>query len=362
MKGLYTLIAWLGIIALGFSSCSKEFSSEGPGFGGSAAGTLLDSMGNCQTAVVKGQYKELENLTDSNYILVKVNFTTQGKYTIFSDTTNGMWFRDSGFAFMQGANTIKLKGKGQPILPGTFTFQINFGNSACLVNITTIGSVNNGSSTADYLPTRANGYIDYELSPAYPTISGSLIPEFRATISSGLYTGTYKNQTQNYSRYTTMVVPPVLKRKDGNGKYFEFGTPEFEYYFVYDTIVNNKSMEFLYLDESKNPGQFYETDSLRVGLFDNVSNTMEYGWAKLRITTLFKGRQMSLLGTLFTDIIIVRRELYFKADGSSNYSQLDAAAELSYAKGIGLVDQRIYKLTASGTTVQSITIKGWNGL
>lgn len=362
MKGLFTSIAWLSIIVIGFTSCSKELSSEGPGFGGIAAGTLLDSLGNCQTAVVKGQFKELETLTDSNYILVKVNFTTQGKYTIFSDTTNGMWFRDSGFAFVQGANTIKLKGKGQPILPGTFTFQINFGNSACLVNITTTGSVNNGATSADYLATKANGYIDYELSPAFPATNGSLIPEFRATIAANSFSGTYNNSTQSYTRYSTMVVPPVHKRKDGTGKYYEFGTPEFEYFFIYDTVVNEKQMEYVYLDESKNPGQFFETDSLRVGFTDTNSNTMVYGWGKLRITTLFKGRQLSLLGTQYTDIITVKRELFFKADGQNIFSPLNFAAEISYAKGIGLVDQRIYETSASGTTIQSITIKGWNGL
>lgn len=362
MKGLYTLIAWVGIFALGFTSCSKELSSEGPGFGGSASGTLLDSLGNCKAAVVKGQYKELETLTDSNYILIKVNFTTQGKYIIFSDTTNGMWFRDSGFAFVQGANTIKLKGKGQPILPGTFTFQINFGNSACLVDITTIGSVNNGSSTTDYLPTRANGYIDYELTPAFVPSGSTPIPTFRSTIASTLSQGTYNNVARNYTRYSTSIGDQLFARKDGSGKYYQYGTPEFDYLYIYDTIVNNERMDFVYLDESRNPGQFFDTDSLRVGFFDNNTNAMVYGWAKIRITTLYKGRQMSLLGTLYTDIITVKRELYFKSDVSSTFTPLNLVAELSYAKGIGLVDQRVFEATASGTTVQSITIKGWSGL
>lgn len=122
-------------------------------------------------------------------------------------------------------------------------------------------------------------------------------------------------------------------------------------------------MDFVYLDESRNPGQFFDTDSLRVGFFDNNTNAMVYGWAKIRITTLYKGRQMSLLGgTLYTDIITVKRELYFKSDVSSTFTPLNLVAELSYAKGIGLVDQRVFEATASGTTVQSITIKGWSGL
>lgn len=227
-------------------------------------------------------------------------------------------------------------------------------------DITTIGSVNNGSSSTDYLPITANGYINYELTPAFPAVGGSLIPEFRSTISSGLYPQIYQSATRNYTRYTTNIGDQVFLRKDGAGKYFQYGTPEFDYLYIYDTIVNNLKMDFAYLDESKNPGQFYDTDSLYVGA--NINGTLQYGWAKLRITTLYKGRQMSLLGTLYTDIITVKRELLLKLDGATTYSPLNLQAELSYAKGIGLVDQRVYESTASGTTVQSITIKGWNGL
>lgn len=360
MKRIVRFLCLFVILASLLAACSKELSTEGPGFGGLATGSLLDSSSVCKSATIKGQYKELETLTDSNYVLVSVNFTTQGKYTIFTDTVNGMWFRDSGFAFVQGANTIKLKGKGSPILPGTFTFQVNFGNSTCFFDITTIGSVNNGSSSTDYLPITANGYINYELTPAFPAVGGSLIPEFRSTISSGLYPQIYQSATRNYTRYTTNIGDQVFLRKDGAGKYFQYGTPEFDYLYIYDTIVNNLKMDFTYLDESKNPGQFFDTDSLYVGA--NINGTLQYGWAKLRITTLYKGRQMSLLGTLYTDIITVKRELLLKLDGATTYSPLNLQAELSYAKGIGLVDQRVYESTASGTTVQSITIKGWNGL
>lgn len=362
MKRNIYFVFLFAFAALTLMACSKELSSEGPGFGGTALGTLLDSSSNCKAVAIKGQYKELEALTDSNYTEVSVNYITQGKYTIFTDTVNGMWFRDSGFAFAQGTKTIKLKGYGQPILPGTFTFQVNFGNSTCFFNITTIGGVNNGSRTNDYLSINANGYIDYELSPAFPTTTGGSIQQFRSTISSGLYPQTYQTTTQNYTRYTTNIGDEVFFRKNSTGKYFQWGTPEFDYLYVYDTIVNNSKMEFIYLDESKNPGQSYETDSLRVGIYNTVTNLMEYGWGKLRITTLFKGRQMSLLGTLYTDIITVKRELYYKPDAASTFSLLNLVAEQSYAKGIGLVDQRVYEANASGTTVQSITIKGWNGL
>ncbi|MGV3594678.1 MAG: hypothetical protein ACO1NK_05500, partial [Sediminibacterium sp.] len=73
-------------------SCQKELSVEGKGLKGAAQGSLTDSSGNCKDADVRGEYVIDQPLTDSNYIVIKVNFTLQGKYKIYSDTVNGMWF------------------------------------------------------------------------------------------------------------------------------------------------------------------------------------------------------------------------------------------------------------------------------
>ncbi len=275
MKKILYSLCFFAFAAVSLVACSKEFSAEGPGFGGTAAGSLLDSLGTCKQATIKGTYKELEPLTDSNYILISANFITLGKYSIQTDTVNGMWFRDTGFALIQGARTVQLKGYGQPILPGTASFQVKFGNSTCSFTITTTGGVNNGSSTSDYLSIKAGGYIDYELSPAYPLPNGNFLQLMRSTISAGLYPQSYNGVASNYTRYTTDDTDSLYYRKNGTGKYFHYGTPEFEYFYLYDTIVNNQKLEFVYLDESKNPGQSFDTDSIRVGIYNNTINQKE---------------------------------------------------------------------------------------
>ena len=92
-----------------FMACTKEYSVENGGFSGTAKGELVDSLGNCKNITVQGTYKVDTALTNNNYVLVNVNFTATGKYKIYTDTVNGMWFLDSGFAISIGASVVKIK-------------------------------------------------------------------------------------------------------------------------------------------------------------------------------------------------------------------------------------------------------------
>jgi hypothetical protein len=119
-----------------FMACQKEYSVEKGGFGGNATGELVDSLGNCKSAEVKGTYKVDTPLNAStNYVNIQVNFTSQGKYKIYSDTPNGMWFIDSGFTVSAGPAVIKLKGYGTPILPKTTDFALIFNNNLCTFSV-----------------------------------------------------------------------------------------------------------------------------------------------------------------------------------------------------------------------------------
>ncbi len=367
MKRLNFYLSFIVFALVALVSCSKEISQEGTGLGGIAIGTLQDSLGNCKNIVVKGKYLVDTVLNDSNYLIVNVNFTTQGKYKISSDTLNGISFIDSGFAFIVGQASVKLKGKGKPVLPGTSDFTISFGNSTCNFSVTTTTPVNNGGSTASFLCVKAGGYIDYTVTPPFDLIGGGTINNFRATIAAGTKNFIYNRQSNSYTEYNTDLNDKVYTRKDNQGKYYQYGTPEFEYFYFYDTIFQDKRMDYLYLDESKAVNDFWETDTLRVGIdFDGSTGTrpMVYGAARLKITILKKEQIASYFGALYTDIIMVKRELYFTEDKANAPTVLPYYAIISYAKGIGMVDQQIFDSSSPTTTlpIQSITIKGWRGL
>lgn len=318
-------------------------------------------MGNCKNSLVNGRYVIDTTLTDSNYVIANVNFTVTGKYKIYSDTVNGMWFLDSGYVLATGPTTVKLKGRGTPLLPGSSDFVLSFGNSKCKFTITTLGP-NNGSSCLDYLPTTANGYITYNL---IGNFSGAINDTLRATISASTFINSGKTF---YSYLTTPYIGANYYAKEP-GTYYTIGTPEFEYIAIYDTIVTpaggrTPTILYPYLKDNVSPtsaGASWTTDSLRAGILNRTTSTYSYGWARLKITILSTGGSASFLGTTYTNIIQVKREMQFKPDSggsSASFAPLISGV-LSYAKGIGLVDQVI---NVAPNQTQSVTIKKFNGL
>lgn len=170
MKKLSIYLSFLFALVVFLVACKKELSVEGPGFGGISQGSLTDSSGNCRDAIVKGSYSTDSALTDSNYVLLKVNFTLQGKYKIFTDTVNGMWFIDSGFALTTGPNTVKIKGYGKPILSNTADFVVTYNSSFCAFSITPgNGSGGSGGTGSDYFPTTTASEWNYKYIPKLGT-------------------------------------------------------------------------------------------------------------------------------------------------------------------------------------------------
>ena len=96
---------------VGFS-CSKEYSQE-EGSGDKSSGSLVsETTGECLPKTVNGAYIAGTDLGASNYIEVDVDVTTEGSYTITTDTVNGYYFSGSGEFTNSGVNTVKLFGKG----------------------------------------------------------------------------------------------------------------------------------------------------------------------------------------------------------------------------------------------------------
>ncbi|MDD2792060.1 MAG: hypothetical protein PHD73_02705 [Sediminibacterium sp.] len=340
-------------LSIGVFSCSKEISVETGGTG-TAVGTLTDSLGNCKNSIVKGEYEVNTQLTDSNYAKVNVVFSSIGKYKIYTDTVNGMWFADSGFNQITGPAVIQLKGKGMPLSTGTADFVLHYGTSKCSFSVTA-GGPNNGSSSTDYLPTTENGWIRYGLAPALSLTNGGTLDTFRTTITNitPLLNGNL------YRLYETTPTYEALFFSKSNGKYLANGTPEFDLIYVYDTIVNDATIEYEYLRTNAAVGETWESPALRAGAANGTS--VVYGQAKLKFTILANNETVSYLGLSFSNVIRLKREMWFQPDNGND--QLLLYAEISYAKGIGMLEQKIYApQNGQNILVQSMFIKGYKGL
>jgi hypothetical protein len=135
------IVKYLSVVLLGlilFVACQKELSVESGFAGKVAAGSLLDSAGNCKNVAVTGAYIVDSAVGTGNYVTVQVNFTTGGSYRIFTDTQNGFYFQDSGY-LPAGMQSIRLKATGKPVQARPTTFAVAFDTSFCSFTVTVIG-------------------------------------------------------------------------------------------------------------------------------------------------------------------------------------------------------------------------------
>lgn len=175
---LFSLFALSTIVYL--VSCSKEKSFETGSNGTPATGAIQkDAQGGCLPPNIMGTYYTTKALADTNYVEILVNITKTGSYKIKTDSQNGYSFADSGYFTATGMQSVKLKGKGTPILPLTSDFTVVLNDtSSCSFSVTALDGSTvvtnpnqdpNAWSFSDTVVAR-NGYID----TAFINASGDL--------------------------------------------------------------------------------------------------------------------------------------------------------------------------------------------
>ena len=344
-------------VILAVVSCQKEYSTENGGFSGTAQGELVDSLGNCKTATIRGTYKvDTPLVTTTNYALINVNFTAAGKYKIYTDTVNGMWFLDSGFAVSTGAAVIKLKGYGTPILPKTSSFALYFRNTTCGFSVTVTGSggttggggggTGGGGtgSNGDYFPTTSGSSWVYEYIPKLGVID---------TFTVGVVTGLVTIDSLDYARFGTRLLDTFYFAKK-SGNYYTTSTVDFDYTFAFDSIPN-KFITYPFLKESAVVGDTWQTaDYGTVKLI--TGTTAEYGDAKAVFTVISKNTQpYTIGGTTYQNVINMKRDLMFRPTGGTY--RLVLSGNSYYAKNFGLIDQVFIGISQSVSLYKNPVIK-----
>src|SRR6185436_2565147 len=95
----FTLLLFV-VVSMMNAGCQKELPDDSV-----AKGTLKDASGVCFTGIVHGTfYNGIAPGSDTAYVEVKVNVTTPGHYTIFTNEQNGFSFMGSGVFGNTGIN------------------------------------------------------------------------------------------------------------------------------------------------------------------------------------------------------------------------------------------------------------------
>lgn len=334
MKKLTLRLSFVLAVMLTFMACKKELSLENGGFGGVAQGELVDSLGNCKQAEVKGMYSvDTPLVITSNYVNIRVNFTAPGKYKIYTDTVNGMWFLDSGFAISTGVTIVKLKGYGTPILPKTSDFALYFNNNLCTFAVAVNGSGSSsgggtgGGSKGDYFPTTTSSSWVYDYIPKIgntDTFTVSVVaPEIRV-------------DSLSYAQFTNRQGNIFYFAKDRTrGIYYAYSTVDFDYTLIFDTIPTS-FITYPFLKENAAIGETWSSPA-QTGYW--IKNNR--GTAKAVFTVQSKGIQYTIGGKQYSDVIKIKREILFLPDNSGTTYNTILTGNSYYAKGYGLIDQVI---------------------
>ena len=88
------------------------------------------SPASCTTPVLSGTYVKGGAMNATNTVVLNVNTTVAGTYSITTTLTNGMTFTGSG-SLAVGAGTITLIGSGIPVNSGSITIPVTFNTSNC---------------------------------------------------------------------------------------------------------------------------------------------------------------------------------------------------------------------------------------
>jgi hypothetical protein len=316
------------ILLLAISSCEKETSVEGDGSIKYADGTLLDSANNCQHIVVNGTYQKDDTLTGFNNIVVNVNFTQPGNYTIYTDTVNGYWFYIKGYAYSTGLQTIAVNGFGKINTNTNTHFAVRFNNSKCYFTVKKYTPVLNNGTSNDYFPTTNFSSWTYNNSIINDTTTLQVL-------------GTDKNIVGNSYRQFLMQIPllsikdTVHFRKDMAGNYY-----------TYDTIGAGAKTEYQFLKDYASVGNTWESPTV-AATYQSTPTTVKY------VFTLKRKNVKRTIGTNTIDsIIIVQAETQYLISG--NYTTTNTV-EYSYAKSVGLVNVQ----QTGATNNYALPIKTW---
>jgi hypothetical protein len=105
------------LMMLFFIQCKKEYSYEG----GVADFIIVNTGGNCASAL-SGNYYTGIALDQSNTVQLQIDVITPGKFSLQTNSIDGMSFSTSGSLSDTGIQTVTLAGNGTPAKAGDFSF------------------------------------------------------------------------------------------------------------------------------------------------------------------------------------------------------------------------------------------------
>jgi hypothetical protein len=315
-RGLFFILLSTSLL----TACTKEYSLEEDGTvvigGGTSEGTLGGDSGSCANAQQIGVLGVGVPLTDSNELIVEVNFSQIGTYSISTDTADGFYFSRTGTVTAAGASTITLYGRGTPAAAGTYPFTVKYKDSYCTFDLTVYEVAT--ANGADYFPTTAGSFWHYTSSDPAATAEDTV----RNTSDNA--TGTINGVPYTLFISDTDFGTDSSFYRKGSGEYHQFGDID-----MAGIASNVVAMDFIFLKDNVPVGTEWESDE---GPAITGSDTVNM---KLKSSIAEKNVNVVLDGKVYKDVIkVLNTEQVELATGWTTV----ISYETWYARGIGLIN------------------------
>lgn len=156
------------------------------GLGCSFTVPVIGNTSSCTGFTLYGSYDSSLALLPSDSVVVQINVTAIGNYSISTDTVNGIHFSATGTFMQTGSQNITLMGTGTPTTSGSFTYTLKIGNTACSFVVPVNGSATTGYITGTFGGVAKN--FNYNIQAAINTgIPKNIYVYGRITQSSGIF-------------------------------------------------------------------------------------------------------------------------------------------------------------------------------
>ena len=280
--------------------------------------TLLGAPDTCTPVKVSGGYIKDVSLGADDIVIISVQATTPGSYSISTNEVNGYKFFGSG-TVVAGIQTIKLKSIGAPLAKGTDYFTVTAGGSSCTFAVMVYDPVI--VTGTDYFPLTLNSYWLYEdVMNAGDTIKRIITGD--SVISSTQYRVMHEHD--RYGGDTTF-----LFRKQGTD-YIQNGSVDI--FTVALTYVPSVMGQINFLKQPLTDGESWVSEEYLGNLFSGQPVYLQYYF------NCVKSNDAITVGTYsFINVYHVIMLPQIKSSASNPYNRTNEVFHLYYAKGIGLV-------------------------
>ncbi len=286
--------------------------------------TLLGAPNSCLNYVLNGVYKVGVPLTTANTVIINVNVTALGTYSLTTPPSNGMTFTGAGSFSSLGQQIVTLTATGTPGIAGSTNIPVTVGTSVCGFEVVV-------TSTVDYFPRTEGSNWSYQYDgnpndslfvrakPGTVAFAGNIYTVFEAQEDAvtGLYDlGYYRREGGDYHTYEDL------------GNYFGLDSSSFQdYIFLKDDVALNAN----WLTAPIN------------GTVTDTSGTTYPVSVRIQFTIEQKDVTVTVGGTSYPNTIVVV-EKYQVFDGANwvEATALIGYVKKYYARGVGLIKLEYY--------------------